>query len=724
MSNYMSRPKVSILMCVWNHKDMTIKAIEAIRKNTRDYELIVLDNNSTDGISEWLEFQQDIRTIHLSQNLGVPKAKNIGMACARGEYICFLDNDTEAGEGWLEQLLDVFKDKTVGFTGHEGYMIDYFNNSFLGPKHTTTIRPEWIPGSCFLFPSRLIRDCGMLLDTDLWCVEDVDYCSRIRSTGLTGKLPEKQLNLIHLGSETAKKFDFSAERFNVHAGYVWNKWGTWLRDNRSVVGIKIDIGSGCSPAPGYLHVDIQDLPHVEILADTRKLSFDSNTVSEVRNAHLVEHFTRMEINEVMGEWIRVLRVGGILRIICPDFKQISEQISRGEISEEQALLWVYGGQDYQYNFHYWGYTPTTLVNKFKELGLENVTWSHNKEGWLEVMGEKQTETLPTIELKKIGSDKNLKVGIYVTHVYAHGGGENATFQVIKMLKELYTDVEVMSSADWQIDPKEFGIDLPKIKKVNVNNHYDVFINISHFELHEPMGDINLAYMFYPQNDWGKQLKDYQGIIAISEFSKREIKRLWNREADVIFPATETQQFYAGKKENLILCVGRIFRVPGANNKQQEVIIEAFKQLPPGWKLIIVGLVQNKEYLQELKMLARGYDVEFRHDIPFSELSELYSRAKFCWHAAGYRVEKPSSQEHFGMVAVEALASGCQPIVFNGGGMAEIKEVKTWEEPTTLVLKTQMGVIDQKKLIKAAKEYSPEVIKKEWKRVINSYLKNA
>lgn len=717
------RPKVSIIMCVWNHKDMTIKAIEAIRKTSKDYELIVVDNNSTDGIGEWLEFQKDIRTIHVSQNLGVPKAKNLAMACSRGEYICFMDNDTVAGDGWQEQLLDVFKDTTVGFTGHEGYMIDYEGRSFLGPKHETTISPEWIPGSVFMFPARLIRDVGMLLDTDLWCVEDVDYCARIRNTGLVGKLPSKKLNLVHLVSQTANKFDFSVERFNQHAGNVWTKWGKWLQENKHVTGIKIDIGVGEAPAQGYLHVDIQDRPHVEIIADTRHLPFENNTVSEVRNAHIIEHFNRVEVNDVFREWVRVLKKEGLLRVICPDFKKICDQFTRGEISAQQALLWTYGGQIDEYDYHYWMYTPESLMDKFKEFGLGNVSWRYNENGWLEVIGEKQEDT-PGIAVESGSSKKkNLKVGVYVTHVHTHGGGENATFQVIKMLKDLYPDLEVISSEDWQIDPKEFGIDLPKIKKVDLENHYDVFINISHFELHKPLGDINLAYVFYPQYNWKEQLKAYQGVVTISEFSKREIRRLWEVEADVVFPATETAQFYTDKKkEPLILSVGRFFHVEGGNNKNHSVMIEAFKQLPLGWKLVLVGTVQDKKYLDNLKEMAKGYNIEFKHDITFAELTNLYSKAKYYWHAAGYKATNPSSQEHFGMVAVEAMASGCQPVVYDGGGMAEIKGVKTWTEPSTLVLKTQLGTTMPDKLVKTAQLYSPEEVKKSWKKTITRHLR--
>lgn len=68
-------------------------------------ELIVVDDGSRDGTTEWLEQQVDPRLRWLRQeNRGVCAARNRGAAQARGQYITFLDSDDEALPGWLETL--------------------------------------------------------------------------------------------------------------------------------------------------------------------------------------------------------------------------------------------------------------------------------------------------------------------------------------------------------------------------------------------------------------------------------------------------------------------------------------------------------------------------------------------------------------------------------------------------------------------------------------------
>lgn len=707
--------KTSIIMPVFNHKDITIKAIEAVRANTKDYELIVIDNNSNDGIEKWLDEQSDITTLHISQNLGVPRAKNLGVAIAKGNYICFLDNDTEAGPNWLSDMIKVFDDPTIGFTAHEGYFVDYENHSFLGPKHTTSINPEWASGSVFVYPKKLTRDIGELIDYDFWCVEDVDFCCKIRNAGYLGKISDTPINIKHSMSQTASRFDFSVDRFNKWANKVWTEWESFMKANKDG-GIRIDIGVGDAPAVGYLHVDIQQKYHVDIIADCRNLPFETNTLAEVRNAHLIEHFTRMEVDKLLDEWIRVLKKDGLLRIICPDFKQICSKFIKGEIDTERALLWTYGGQIDQYDYHYWMYTPETLCALFNKHGLTGVTWRYTNEGWLEVTGNKQIET--TTDITATSTSSTAKIGVYITHTHIHGGGENHTFKTLQILGKLYPNqVEVASSELWAIDPKEFGIELKGIKKVDkLADHYPTFLNISHFELHEPIGDRNYVWIYYPQYDWKDKLKPFK-LITQSKFIQDEIKTKWGLESQLAYPPCDISQFYIGKKENIILNVGRFFKVDGGNNKNQEFLIEAFKQMPPGWRLILIGSVQNEEYFKQLADSAKGFNVEFKHDITFEELTELYSRSKIYWHAAGYGTKEPSCQEHFGMVAVEALASGCQTLVYNGGGMAQIDGVKIWQNKSDLLVKTLAVRTKPEELREYTKKYSIEEVTKMWDKII-------
>jgi glycosyltransferase involved in cell wall biosynthesis len=102
---------VSIVIPVFNRLDMTRPCIEAVHRETAPgtFEIIVVDNASSDGTREFLEAEQAagrLRTIRNEQNLGFSKACNQGIRAARGGFILLLNNDTVPLPGWLDVMLD------------------------------------------------------------------------------------------------------------------------------------------------------------------------------------------------------------------------------------------------------------------------------------------------------------------------------------------------------------------------------------------------------------------------------------------------------------------------------------------------------------------------------------------------------------------------------------------------------------------------------------------
>ncbi|KIQ95143.1 putative glycosyl transferase [Anoxybacillus thermarum] len=99
--------KTSIIILTHNKLDYTKQCIESIRQYTREgtYEIIVVDNHSTDGTVEWLRSQKDIRTIFNNENVGFPKGCNQGIQVATGENILLLNNDVIVTKNWLDHLL-------------------------------------------------------------------------------------------------------------------------------------------------------------------------------------------------------------------------------------------------------------------------------------------------------------------------------------------------------------------------------------------------------------------------------------------------------------------------------------------------------------------------------------------------------------------------------------------------------------------------------------------
>lgn len=104
--------KIDIIIPIWNEGDVTVKCLKSIKKHTKDYRLILIDNASRPA--EWKKVQaeaekhKEVFVIHNNENLGFVKATNQGIATSTSEKIVLMNNDTEAVEGWIDRMLQVF----------------------------------------------------------------------------------------------------------------------------------------------------------------------------------------------------------------------------------------------------------------------------------------------------------------------------------------------------------------------------------------------------------------------------------------------------------------------------------------------------------------------------------------------------------------------------------------------------------------------------------------
>ncbi|BBI32707.1 glycosyltransferase family 2 protein [Cohnella abietis] len=108
----------SIVILTHNQLPLTYKCLQSIRQHTEDYELIVVDNGSTDNTLAYLRQQPDVILIENEKNLGFAKGCNQGIELSKGENVLFLNNDTVVTEYWLENLLRVlYENERVGMVG-------------------------------------------------------------------------------------------------------------------------------------------------------------------------------------------------------------------------------------------------------------------------------------------------------------------------------------------------------------------------------------------------------------------------------------------------------------------------------------------------------------------------------------------------------------------------------------------------------------------------------
>lgn len=146
--------------------------------------------------------------------------------------------------------------------------------------------------------------------------------------------------------------------------------------------MKLNLGCGDKILPGYVNVDVAPSRaghKPDVLCDLHRLEgFADNTADEILAVHVVEHFWRWEVVDVLREWVRVLRPGGRMVLECPNLKSACEQfladpeLHAGPGPEGQRSMWVlYGDPSWQdpLMVHRWGYTPQSLARVMAEAGL-------------------------------------------------------------------------------------------------------------------------------------------------------------------------------------------------------------------------------------------------------------------------------------------------------------------------------------------------------------------
>jgi len=123
--------------------------------------------------------------------------------------------------------------------------------------------------------------------------------------------------------------------------------------------IKLHLGCGKICLPGYVNVDIQSGPGVDVVADLRRLPWSDGTIDLLYSCSAIEHFGRREWVAVLQEWARVLKPGGMLRLSTADFDAaVARYAQTGNLPELLGLL--IGGQKDDYDWH-------GMIFNFKEL---------------------------------------------------------------------------------------------------------------------------------------------------------------------------------------------------------------------------------------------------------------------------------------------------------------------------------------------------------------------
>ena len=141
--------------------------------------------------------------------------------------------------------------------------------------------------------------------------------------------------------------------------------------------VLVHIGCGKTNSPEFINVDARPLAHVHIVTDdiTSLPDFNTGTVDLVYMCHILEHIKRKDLEKVLSEMKRVLKVGGVLRLSVPDLDKLIEVYNASGKNVSSISHQLMGGQDHEYNIHYSVFNHQRLTELLKEVGFKKVvTW--------------------------------------------------------------------------------------------------------------------------------------------------------------------------------------------------------------------------------------------------------------------------------------------------------------------------------------------------------------
>ena len=354
-------PAATIVIPVFNRVDLTRQCLAALDASTPShlYEVVVVDNGSTDETAAFLRRARAagiLRAVFPGENLGFGKACNLGASLARGANVVLLNNDTIPGNGWLEALIEVAQDQSVGIVGsrllypdgrlqHAGialqaeglpYHIHRHEPAEYAPALVQRDYPA-VTGASMLLRREVYEQLGGFDEMFQMYVEDVDLCLRAWDAGLRVVYCPKSL-LVHL--ESASVTDLARRDEQVRTGWQllrsrWDgKFATppWGSPDTERLEVTLD---GVRSFAALAFAD-------ELVAHPEILRTYTEAFGDADDASLVIYAPGRQPAEIAGALGQAMRQAGIQEAGCPDLLVVAAEGGReGEAALAGAVDAVY-----------------------------------------------------------------------------------------------------------------------------------------------------------------------------------------------------------------------------------------------------------------------------------------------------------------------------------------------------------------------------------------------
>lgn len=230
LTNAGSAPELSVILVNYNDLDHLKDCLSSLTDSVEDipFEVIVIDNQSTDGTPRWLrEHAPHVRLIANAENLGFARANNQGIREGRGEYILFLNTDTVLERRSVSLLLEELRaNPSIGAVGpallcdEKTYQVSFgkkvnfcreiLQKTLLNPffrfqlkRSAKKRRVGWLSAACLLTRRDILEEAGSFDENFFLYFEDIDLCVRIRKKGYDLEY-FPQVQVFHLGGASTE----------------------------------------------------------------------------------------------------------------------------------------------------------------------------------------------------------------------------------------------------------------------------------------------------------------------------------------------------------------------------------------------------------------------------------------------------------------------------------------------------------------------------------------
>ena len=699
-------PLVSIVIPNFNGRKHLADLFESLSRQTyRNFEIIFVDDNSTDDSAAMAERLGAAKVIKTTSNVGFATANNLGLEASRGELIALLNNDTTVDPNWLESLvLAIRRDPRIAATVPKIRFWGRFQSVSLVANHPFTVDRGRMMAS-LSYRKIFVRKGDESRSSLTPEQKDGTY-----SLEVDIPIQPAPVDLV-VASETEQMISMltalSRKVFRAAAGTTTTALSLGDAGVKTGFHILNNVGSmEFGPLkPGDRGFGERDFGQYDEPGEVDLLCGCSAVIRrdalQGRKLFIDEFVAYYEDSELSKR----LRANGYTIQYCP---QSIVYHKHSATNVEKSVFWRKQTSRNAVLFEYMHVDPSarpalierakTDFNHIRQFHQSNPGADQGELGFAEAVPalcDDLDRIAALIDTGQVPARAGLRIGVYNSFWKSLGGGEAHALNIAMALTGI-GQVELISEEDFDLEElaRYFNVDPSALRKRIVREMtpamtegYDVFVNSRYQSELVSRAKCSLFVVSFPSRTPASEFLSSYYFLANSEFTWGWMERYWGAgrfRGEVLYPSIPSGMLLSPTgpmpaKRKLVLSVGRF--ASGGHTKSQLEIAQAFRTLcanhpvaAEGWSLVLAGSADDDDYVSEVMRTLDGLNASIILNATFEQIRVLFRDASVYVHACGFGRQAdadPERFEHFGMVVAQALGAGCVPVVYGAAGPQEI-----------------------------------------------------